>query len=212
MVRRLESVWMAGSGALLLLGAARPAEANCAAGDEYAISVEGSSVQVCPMPNGGANDGRLCPDPRGTGMLRQSVDSGEVQRIAEFCSDDPSYPGGPARLCYLDECVPPGTYRYGFATPWEDPFCGGCPPSQYFGEVVVDEPLSAECTPSAGNDGPQPYSGAPPWGDEPDMCDDGGWLGCSVGTRPRELVLGVQALVALLGLGVMARRRGTHRG
>jgi len=203
-------VLIAAASAACLVGATRPAAANCAAGDDYQTMMEGSSVRVCPDPKSSANDNRLCPDPLGTGMLRQNVDTGEVHLLSEFCSDEPLYEGGPARGCYLDECVPPGTYRYGFATPWEDPFCGGCPPSQYFGEITVDSPLAAECALSEDNAGAEPYSGTLPWGDDGDICNDSGF-GCSIGARPREIVLGFQALVALLGFGFMVRRRRANR-
>lgn len=166
-------------------------------------------MRVCPDPSGGANEGRHCPDPLGTGMLRQNVDTGEVRQLAEFCAEEPLYEGGPSRACYLDECVPRGTYRYGFATPWEDPFCGGCPPSQYFGEVTVTDPLPAGCELDVDNEGAQPYAGELPWSESSDICNSG--FGCSVGSRPREIVLGLQALVAVFGLGYMARRRRRQR-
>lgn len=209
MSRGNKPLWAAVASALCLLGTSRPATANCAAGDEYQVIVEGSSVRVCPLPRG-ANEDRLCPDPLGTGMLRQNLDTGEVHQLAEFCSDEPLYEGGPSRACYLDECVPAGQYRYGFATPWQDPSCGGCPPSQYFGEAIIEEALAAECTLAVDNPGVEPYGSTLPWGDDPDICDDSGF-GCSVGAGPRELVLGIQALVALLGLGFMARRRRPKR-
>ena len=34
--------------------------------------------------NGSANEGRLCPDPMGTGMLRENVETGEVDLLARY--------------------------------------------------------------------------------------------------------------------------------
>ena len=70
--------------------------------------------------------------------------------------------------------------------------------------------LPAECAPSEDNAGVEPYSGTLPWGDDSDICNDSGF-GCSIGARPREIVLGLQGLVALFGLGFMMRRRRATR-
>ena len=88
MTQGWKSTFVAAAAAACLVGSAREAAANCAAGDSYQTFAEGSSVQICPLPNGDANDGRLCPDPLGTGMLRENVDTGEVVLLAEHCASD----------------------------------------------------------------------------------------------------------------------------
>jgi hypothetical protein len=75
----------------------RPASADPAA-DQYQVTVIGNSVEVCL----GYRD--TCR----SSMLRQDVDGGAVVALAGFLND-----GG----CYIDECVLPGTYRYGCEMP-----------------------------------------------------------------------------------------------
>src|SRR5262245_15608151 len=85
------------------------ADANCARPVTYEVHVEGNAVRIEAL----SFDRRGCPDPGG--MLRQDTTTGEVVRLADFCASDPSGRGA----AYLDECVAPGTFRYGFATPYE---------------------------------------------------------------------------------------------
>src|SRR5262245_20247546 len=94
---------MRGSLALLLLFAPNLALANAARPVTYDVTVEGDTVRVCPVNFAD----RKCPDPGG--MLRQNVDTGEVVRLVDDCDAG----------CYVDRCVVPGSYRYGFATPYE---------------------------------------------------------------------------------------------
>src|SRR5262245_15757631 len=87
----------------LLLGVAVPgrALANCAQPTTYDATTAGNTVTVC-LANFGA---RQCPD---QGLLRQNPTSGEVVTLADCNSS----------ACFVDECVPVGTYRYGLRTPY----------------------------------------------------------------------------------------------
>lgn len=176
-----------------LLTAATPARANCARPVGYQAVVTGNTVQVTPVNF----DERACPDPEG--MLRETPSTGEIVKLADHCV-------ATAELAaYVDECVPPGTYRYGFASPFEcsSSSCG----TDYFVEATVTDQLAATCTRSDGNSAPAKAS-AVPWEDEASICgyQDGG--GCSVGLTPGAgSVLGVNALALIAGVGLMRRRR-----
>jgi hypothetical protein len=63
---------------------------------------------------------------------------------------------------YVDECVPPGTYRYGFATPYDcaEQGCGGV---YYWEMATVTASVPMSCGFSAGNAAPTPSTGPPPW-------------------------------------------------
>lgn len=76
---------------------ARPAGADPAA-DQYVVTVNGNSVEIC------LSYGDTCQ----SSMLRQDVDGGASVALAGFLND-----GG----CYVDDCVLSGTYRYGCETP-----------------------------------------------------------------------------------------------
>jgi hypothetical protein len=198
---------------LALCATAEQAWANCAAGDDFGRYVDGNRVTVCPYPTATENAERICPDKEG-GMLRQNVETGETVRLRDYCTGSERYQGADDS-CYTDECVPPGAYRYGFATPWSNPSCSTCPPSQYFVAVDVTAPLDGGCVRSDGNDAPESYDGAVPWGerdsDNGDMCNESAW-GCSLGAHPRELVFGINMIVAGLGAAAMLLRRRRARG
>lgn len=138
-----------------LVLAASPARANCARPVGYEASVTANSVQVEPINF----DSRVCPDPGG--MLRQTVGTGDIVKLADFCMS------GLEVSAYVDECVPPGTYRYGFATPYdcEQSACD----TSYFVEAVVTDALPGGCAPSAGNPGPTSATSVP-WQDNPVIC------------------------------------------
>src|SRR5580658_929304 len=92
--------WLFWGGAWLVVSCllARPARADPAA-QQYIVTVTGNSVQIC-----------LSYGACGSSMLRQDTDGGAVVRLAGSSNGDDS-------TCYVDECVPPGTYRYGCETP-----------------------------------------------------------------------------------------------
>ena len=73
-----------------------------------------------------------------------------------FCDQD--------SLCYVDECVPAGTYRYGFATPFscETGMCAG--PLDYFESDTVADPPASSCARSPSDPGPTAYASEAPWG------------------------------------------------
>jgi hypothetical protein len=114
-------------------------------GSYYGIDLMDSSVQVCPFPDSGCV---------GT-LLRQNVATGEVVEIG-FC----------VRNCYVDECVAPGTYRYGFA----QPFVCGPNGAQYYIEGTVTSALDANCARAPGDAGPTASSNPVPWKDSPVIC------------------------------------------
>ena len=115
-------------------------------------------------------------------------------------------------LPYLDECVPEGTYRYGFATPF------ACVPAacstEYFA-VVTMPPAPPGCIRSEGNAAPT-AAGAPPWGDRQEVCpqqsdfwggmfEDG--FGCSTVPSGSGAVLLLDGAVLLFGLALLRRQR-----
>ena len=175
--------------------------ANCAQPVTYAISAQGSTVTICPENFGQ----RLCPDP--DGMLRQDLATGEAVRIPERCKDT----NGEA--CYLDSCVPAGTYHYGFTTPYR---CHSSSCGTYYYEEITVEPWDGDC--DAGDDLTPTATDSVPWssdlicnyGDDPGTTD-GGSGGCaSVPTAgiPVPLqILGINGLMLLLGGVLLWRRR-----
>ena len=124
---------------------ASPASANIAGPQTYIASVDGNSVYV-----GAYGHNVECP--REGGMLRMKLSDASVVRLDDFCGDEPS------QDCYLDECVPPGHYRYGYAEPFvcDDGYAGD---PQMFAEIGIASELPEDCTLSAGNDGPSQYTG-----------------------------------------------------
>lgn len=170
----------------------------------YHATARGSSVIVCPH----LLNERACPQPEG--LLRQELASGRVVRIADRCTSERPLPPGviaeapaiAARACYLDECVPPGRYRYGYARPLE---CMGSG-SQYFAEVEVTAALAPDCKREGA--APAPVARAP-WGTAPWVCQRG-CMGCAVGERPESVPGGI-AVLALALLGVAAHWRTRSR-
>ena len=160
-------------------GAAR---ANCARPLGYDVRVTDNTVEIDAINFGE----RRCPD--ASGMLRQNAETGAIVRIADFCHDGR----------YVDECVPPGRYRYGFATPY------ACHPTScstdYYTEVAVTAALAA-CTRSAGDPGPGPATHTP-WGDSAVICGSG--AGKALLSM---FVLGAAAITFVVGVGIMLLRR-----
>ena len=188
------------------------AHANGEAGPNpiYVVSVQGNSVQVCPQ---GPIE-QACPD--ASGMLRQDTASQQVVRLDDFCGTD--Y----LTHCYVDECVPKGTYVYGFATSFE--CCTDCARTDYFGVAEVQTDLPAECMRSEGNAGPTPTDQVVPWpaydpdGQWPNVCDqapgdaagettNSSEGGCVAHSGARASVLGVHLFAAALGALLLGWRR-----
>jgi len=194
------------------------ARANCAIPWTYETRVDESSVTICPQNQ----QSRACPDE--SGMIREDTSTGETVRLQDFCVG-----GGYSGSCYVDECVPAGTYRYGFGEPYD--CCPACCGTWYYGEVTVGSDLSANCERSAGNSAPSAWAAGAPWGETAFVCAssaDGGAVpvdsgardaapegeppradddaSCAVSIRPRNAVVVVDLLALAFGLGFLARR------
>ena len=168
-------------GALILLARVEPAQADCAAPLSYGITYSGREVYVCAGPS----YERVCP---GDGLLRVDA-SGEAVLITT-CDD---------QQCFVDECVPPGSYQYGLRTPFA--CCPSCCGTDYYG---VAEPAAGVAGCQRTIPAPASYGGALPWGTSLTICGyqgqspraGGGGCGSS-GSGP---VLAFNAAVLLLGL------------
>lgn len=143
--------------ALLASFAASPqALANCAMPVSYRATVNVNTVTIEPQNFGE----RGCPD--SSGMLRENVSTGELVKLADYCSGVTkrgTASESASSAAYVDECVPAGTYRYGFEKPYD------CHPSScstdYFTEAVVESTLGASCTRSVENRAPTAANKAP---------------------------------------------------
>ncbi len=154
----MKAYYLIEMGFVALMAYAAPSSANCAMGPTYDINVRDNTVMICAYGEG------MCPYT--SALLRQNVKTGETVELHAFC----------AEICYLDECVPPGTYRYGFAQPF-DCHPGACGPTEFYGEAEVDQD-STSCELSEGNQGTVAYELDVPWKDSSDglVCDPG--TGC----------------------------------
>jgi hypothetical protein len=124
-------------------------------------------------------------------MLRQDVDGGAVA-LAGFLND-----GG----CYVDECVLPGTYRYGC----EMPLPCACGAPTYWESATVTESIVGGC-----DSPPTPVSGGPPWpADTQDVsCPPAeGGSGCSTAGS----VFAFDGSTLLLSLALLWRSRRGQR-
>jgi hypothetical protein len=184
---------------LVVVVAHAGAQADCAAGAGYQASAANNSVTITPT-----GSSRACPD--SSGMLRQDETTGQVERLADFCNQG----------AYVDECVPAGSYRYGYATPFDcsESGCGGV---GLFAEVTVTTALPPACVRSTGDAGPTVVTTVPPWGvGGPDSglvaykdCPHGCSCG-SVGVG-RTRVLSVDVILGSIALAWMAVRRYRRR-
>lgn len=168
--------------ALVLIPAA--ARANCAA-PNFMGGATGNRVEL--------HTSRDCPD---EGLLRKAK-TGEVVKITDC---------GETAEAFLDECVPPGEYEYGFPTPDE------CQPARcgtyYYQSVTVTEPLSSSCTRKEGSAGPQATSQNVPWvSGQALICNyRGSPFGCATVPAPAAVLL-LNALVLSVAVGWRRRRR-----
>jgi hypothetical protein len=168
------------------------ARADCAESPAYQATVNGNTVSVS------TDFDSTCPGT--TAMLRQDVATGAVVDLASYCGtveDSGSY---------VDECVPPGTYRYGLQVPF---MCEGCGATAYFAIATVTAALPMSCTRSPGDPGPTTTSTVPAWGTgaeapQYESCSHG--CDCDTATAT---VVGANsvALGAGVSLVVLARRR-----
>ena len=84
----------------------------------YVATVDGSAVTVCAMatPRPGAQTPG-CPFT--TGMVRVDVSTGSTKMFLGPCVADPAggSSGDAGTPCFLNPCVPAGTYEYGYQNP-----------------------------------------------------------------------------------------------
>jgi hypothetical protein len=189
------------AGALALLFAPRPAHADCVGGPHYTLTAYGNLVIACAWGFSG-----LCTP--STPVLRQDEATGEVVSMAATCDG-----------CIRDECVPPGTYRYGLASPVRCLGEGCALEIPYFGEVTVTAALTSCSRDSSSPTTPTATTVTPPWGTGTNIvastsCPGGGCAtgGCGMAGRDRDGILTIDFLVAAIGLTVvLARRRRASR-
>lgn len=173
--------WIAVAAALAMIPAFE-ARANCAMPVGYDVE-EGPAGRVRICLRNFAE--RQCPD---AGLLRRSTTRGE---IVELTSCD-------GEGCFVDECVPAGTYEYGLAEPYAC-HSAACSTS-YYEQVTVAGPAGA-CE----RTGPAPAAAAEvPWTSGQELvCTYGAGTGCgSAGT----VVLGTNLAVLLAGLALWRAR------
>jgi hypothetical protein len=183
--------------AAALILTCRPAHADCAKRTYYTLTATGNTVSVC--------DGvtRCTPS---TLFLRQDEATGEVVSIAPTCDK---------MNCFNDECVPPGKYRYGLASPF---ICsGGCDSVVPYFEVVTVTAALSSCAREPSSPVPMATTMNPPWvtgtNIAASMTCPGGGVGCATADSDRDKVLAVDFLVAAIGLTVVIgrRRRASRR-
>lgn len=152
----------------------------------YVATVSGNSVIVCPTVNPNPPSAASgCPFM--TGMDRVDVASGAAVSLPlQACVPAPDDAGSASTSCYEDECVPPGTYEYGYQVP---PFigcingeCVGPTSGETAAIVTVTSPLSASCTATLGSDTAIPSDASPvsgSWAMNGSSVSDGGvfWSG-----------------------------------
>jgi hypothetical protein len=152
----------------------------------YVATVNGSAVTVCPMatPRPGAQTPGC---PYTTGMARVDVNTGTTKMFLGPCVADPAGGGsGDAGTpCFLDPCVPDGTYEYGYQIPAFagcDESCAG-PTSGDWATVVTVS--SSACQDDGGLEGPAGLSFAI-WKDVDAAVVDGAvpWSGVCTGPLP----------------------------
>jgi hypothetical protein len=153
----------------------------------YSATVDAGSVVICPtttMPPGSAPTG--CPFT--TGMVRVDVATGVSRMFLGPCVADPAANGAGAggTPCFLDPCVPPGTYQYGYQIPAFtgcDQSCAGPTSGEWATEVTVSS--SPSCVDDAGVNGPLGLSPAI-WRDVDAAAVDGAvvWSGTCTGPLP----------------------------
>lgn len=168
------------------------ARADCALGAYYQVAVDANTVTVCPEATK-----RKCGD--AIGLLRQNTADGTVVIVNDVCSNN----------CYVDSCVPPGTYRYGFATPYD---CSeaGCGDLALFEEATVESALPEGCTPAGST---TPATTELPWDPGASAtkfkkCDNG--CGCAAASVDRTTVRLLDGLAVMIGLIVVVGR-ARHR-
>jgi hypothetical protein len=168
------------------------ASADCASGPTYAATVQANTVSLFIDGDWSGNANTL---------LRQNEADGTVVAFAT--------PAGVGN--FYDQCVPAGTYRYGYQTPFDCSEHGCSPDIPYFTEATVTTPLPATCTRDANVAAPAQTSTVPPWDSNGTItqnksCPNGG---CSFHGHTRS---GVRVMIlAMLGAGLVLLGRRVRR-
>jgi hypothetical protein len=126
----------------------------------YTATVSGNSVIVCPTVNPNPpNPAGGCPYT--TGMSRVDVATGAVVVLPlNACVPAPDDAGSGSTSCFEDECVPAGTYQYGYDVSLFvgcDGTCVGPTSGEWAITASVTSPLSS-CTPTFGADISAPFT------------------------------------------------------
>jgi hypothetical protein len=173
------------------------ASADCANSGDYHVVVDANKVTVGPLDPGSA---RRCGV--GLELLRQNLADGAVVNVGNTCIDQGQH---------LDECVPPGKYRYGYATPFDCSESGCGSVALYIG-VTVSAKLTTDCI--RGSTAPAAVATKVPWSDgDPAVtrfkkCSDGG---CGVRSSSRSAVRLFDLLAFGAGVYLIALRSRTSR-
>jgi hypothetical protein len=182
--------------------------ANCARPVTYQSKVADAKVWILPV-----NWANLtCPVVGG--MLRQEEKTGKVVKLADYCEPvdwDFDLKGN----AYTDECVAPGTYRYGFSIPY--PCHKMSCFTSYYVTVTVGGNLVKDCKRSPHNPGPQVFSSVP-WDKNPTICvyqgpaieAPQGKNEIGVMSGATAFVLGLNSLAFLVGIAGIMRKRQSH--
>ena len=152
------------------------AAADCASPSTYVLILAKNSVFVCPP----ALTGWACP--AHGDMLREDAASGVTVRLhgdlVHYAGDYADLDGDP---CYVDECVPPGTYNYGFANPCDlqNYYSTSCGITYYSTAYVVEQ--LGDCQRLLGTTAPEPWTGCIPWDATPGCETPGSTGACLAG-------------------------------
>ncbi len=147
--------------------------------------VSGNTVLICPL---------YFPTCQGCGpLVRENVATGEIVELSKRCATIQI-------RCFVDECVPAGTYRYGLS---KDDRCNRGVPACMSTRAVVGETLLS-CERLAHTSDPQPFSGEVVWTDQA-VCRRG--CECRAVSLGEHAPLPVAMLFCWLLLFLFLRRR-----
>lgn len=179
----------------------------------YNAVVKGNTITICVYvaPDvGDAWKGTSCNERND--LLRQNLNTGKVLRIQGHCSKptkgNSSSISVPTNHCFVDECVPPGQYVYGFAKPlmcFHESELQKKKESYIVtyhtrNEIKVLQPLGS-CKRSPQNLPPVAFNSKPPWKSDPIVCS---WdpfpygCGCQIETGKQNFPLEILLIFAFL--------------
>jgi hypothetical protein len=175
------------AGAALSLGSSA-AHADVPAPLDYKLTVADNTVRVCWDYHY-----NLCPPEHGSPLVRKNLATGQIMVVPQHCDEE---------HCFVDECVPPGTYQWGLEQPGN---CNGIA-MEYQGQAQVSRPLPADCAPKLGPERATPFAGTLPWNASNVACNYS-CHPCTVGGfQGQGSALGGAASLAA-ALALLARRR-----